>query len=81
MYHIAAVEETATKMFGMKIMTLMQTAFQTLKNARSVGKGIEAMAMSEIVKKFVSSDETSTVTYKTDGSIQQGSIQQDTHRI
>ena len=41
-------------------------------NARSIGKCIEVVALSEIVKEVVSSDEQSTMTYANDGSINRG---------
>ena len=74
----AAVVETANKMFGRNWKYHDEGAeidVDTLpdkKNARSIGKCIEAMALSEIVKEVVSSDELSTMTYANDGSKKQG---------
>ena len=42
------------------------------KNARRVGKCIEAMALSETVTEVVSSDDQSTIIYANDGSKKQG---------
>ena len=71
----AAIVETANKMFGRNWKYHDEGAeidVDTLpdkKNARSVGKKcIEAMALSEIVKEVVSSDQQSTMTYANDGS-------------
>ena len=73
----AAVDETANKMFGRnwKYHDGAEIDVDTLpdkKNARGVGKCIEAMALSEIVIKVVSSDEKSTMTYANDDSKKQG---------
>ena len=74
----AAVVETANKMFGRNWKYHDEEAeidVDTLtdkKNARRVGKCIEAMALSEIVTEIVSSDDQSTITYANDGSKKQG---------